>query len=164
MSHPGAPARARGVVIGLSTVLILAGASGPLTPEADAASQRMATLRSSVISLTNGLRAAKGCKAKLKANSALTRSAQGHADDMSARHYFSHTSKNGRTWDRRIEKAGFHSPGGENIAYGFDSPASVVAAWVASPGHLRNLLDCKFRRIGVGFQASGEYWVQDFGY
>ncbi len=83
---------------------------------------------------------------------------------MSEHDYFSHTSRSGRTWDSRITKAGWKYPGGENIARGFSSPAGVVKAWLKSPGHKRNIMDCNFRYIGIGYDSDGDYWVQDFGY
>jgi uncharacterized protein YkwD len=33
-----------------------------------------------------------------------------------------------------------------------------------SPSHQRNILTCSFRKIGVGLDGDGDYWVQDFGY
>jgi hypothetical protein len=39
---------------------------------------------------------------------------------------------------------------GENVAMGYDSSASVVEAWMNSPGHKENILDPKFRRTGIG--------------
>lgn len=36
--------------------------------------------------------------------------------------------------------------------------------WMASTGHRRNILNCSFRSIGIGFASNGYYWVQDFGY
>ncbi|SDE56307.1 CAP domain-containing protein [Auraticoccus monumenti] len=39
---------------------------------------------------------------------------------------------------------------GENVAYGFSSGTSVTKAWMNSPGHRANLLNPKFRSIGVG--------------
>jgi uncharacterized protein YkwD len=36
-------------------------------------------------------------------------------------------------------------------------------AWMHSPEHKANILDCRFRDIGVGYDLDGGYWVQDFG-
>ena len=47
---------------------------------------------------------------------------------------------------------------------GFPTAAAVEQAWLDSPGHRRNLLDCNFKKIGIGYAANGDYWVQDFGY
>lgn len=120
-------------------------------------------LRSSIVHLTNVARVAHGCR-PLRQNSRLQKAAQGHANDMARKHYFAHDSINGTIWWKRIMKAGYKNPGGENIARGFGSTTSVVTAWLNSPEHRRNIMDCQFRTIGVGFNGNGDYWVQDFGY
>ena len=54
---------------------------------------------------------------------------------------------------------------GENIAAGQQTPADVMAAWIASTGHRMNLENPAFRSIGVGVAIGGPfgiYWVQDF--
>jgi uncharacterized protein YkwD len=132
-------------------------------PAEAAGSPSQAELRASVVKLTNKARVAKGCK-PLKRSPKLHKAAQRHARDMSAKDYFSHTSANGRAWHTRIRAAGYTKPGGENIAYGFRTPAGVMKGWMNSPGHRRNILDCNFKRIGIGYTADGRYWVQDFGY
>jgi uncharacterized protein YkwD len=116
-----------------------------------------------VIDLSNVPRLAKGCPA-LKKSVRLTKAAQKHAADMAANKYFSHTSRDGRTWVERIAQAGWKKPAGENIASGFTAAASVLTGWMDSAGHRRNILDCSFRYIGVGYAPKGNYWVQDFGY
>lgn len=128
-----------------------------------AAAVSLLDARSGVVKLTNVKRAVKGCKA-LKVSKRLTTSAQRHANDMSKKDYFSHTSADGTTWDQRIERAGWKRPAGENIAVGFPSAVGVLKGWMDSPGHKRNILDCNFKYIGVGYAADGGYWVQDFGY
>jgi uncharacterized protein YkwD len=137
---------------------VLLGTAAP----ADAAMSRT-ELRTAVVKLTNEIRADKGCKS-LRVSKRLTRAAQRHADDMAAKNYFSHTSRNGTQWYQRIRAAGYPDAGGENIAYGFSTARGVVKAWMKSPGHRRNILDCNFRAIGVAFNGDGDYWVQDFGY
>jgi uncharacterized protein YkwD len=55
---------------------------------------------------------------------------------------------------------------GENVAYGFTSPQSVMDAWMDSDGHRRNILDKRFRRLGVGAKQSEDgtwYLAQVFG-
>lgn len=51
---------------------------------------------------------------------------------------------------------------GENIAYGQRSAAEVMSAWMNSPGHRANILNCGYTKIGIGYAASGNYWTQDF--
>ena len=114
-----------------------------------------------MIKLTNDARAAAGCPA-LRANAKLAKAALLHSQDMAAKEYFEHNSLDGRTpWDR-IEAQGYIGIAyGENIAWGYTSAADVVAAWMDSPGHRANILDCEFRDIGIGIAQT--YWTQDFG-
>jgi uncharacterized protein YkwD len=119
--------------------------------------------RAAVVTLTNAQRALFGC-APLTLKKRLTIAAQGHADDMAANGYFDHTSADGTSWSDRIRRTGWKKPGGENIAVGFGSAATVLTAWMNSPAHRHNILNCKFRSIGVGISSTGSYWVQDFGY
>lgn len=164
-SRPSVRTRGRAVPTWLVLGLLPAVAVGAVAVTAGPAAgvSRGADDRAAIVHQTNHLRARKGCQALVVAP-ALVRSAQGHADDMSRKDYFSHTSKDGRRWDQRIVAAGYPKPGGENIAVGFSSASEVMAAWMDSSGHRRNILDCAFRRIGVGYQGAGGYWVQDFGY
>lgn len=117
---------------------------------------------SGVVSATNAERKDAGCKA-LKTDSRLTKSAQGHASDMAKKGYFSHTGKDGRDFADRAEDAGYSSPGGENIAQGQETSAEVLKDWMNSSGHRKNILNCSFTTIGVGYAADGDYWVQVFG-
>jgi uncharacterized protein YkwD len=115
-----------------------------------------------VVAATNAERADAGCD-PLETDDRLTAAAQGHAADMATGDYFSHTSEDGREFDDRIRAEGHPAPGGENIAAGQDSAAEVVSEWMRSPGHRRNILDCDFVSIGVGFDDRGNQWVQNFG-
>lgn len=145
-----------------TVIAVVGGTMLVAAPPAHAAASTSAfqTLLNTLVSTA---RLAHGCK-PLTLNSKLNKSAQKHANDMSRHDYFSHTSRNGTKWTTRIKKAGYKHPGGENIAMGFPTAAAVEQAWLDSPGHRRNLLDCNFKKIGIGFAANGDYWVQDFGY
>lgn len=107
--------------------------------------------------------------AALTMNGSLRAAAQEHSFDMAANDYFSHTSLDGRTFDQRIHNAGyFGSSLGENIAAGQPTPASVVAAWMASTGHCVNIMTGSFNAVGVGYAFSNNstyhvYWTMDFG-
>ena len=50
---------------------------------------------------------------------------------------------------------------GENIARGQFTPMEVVADWMASESHRRNILRKEFEEIGIGI--FGDVWVQNFG-
>lgn len=116
-----------------------------------------------VVTLTNARRQEAGC-GPLEADASITAAAQAHAEDMSARGYFEHTTPEGVTFDQRIRNAGYSSPGAENIARGATTADDVVAMWMDSPGHRANILNCDLNTIGVGLDTDGFYWVQDFGF
>ena len=86
---------------------------------------------------------------------------------MADHSFFSHYSRKGTSPFQRIKKAGYrYSSAGENIAAGFGSPASVVKAWLKSPGHCKNVMNRSYDELGVGFAEGGyygNYWTQDFG-
>jgi uncharacterized protein YkwD len=39
---------------------------------------------------------------------------------------------------------------GENVAWNYNTPESVMTAWMNSPGHRRNILNPRYTMIGVG--------------
>ncbi|TGN81829.1 CAP domain-containing protein [Streptomyces bauhiniae] len=133
--------------------------SAPVTVSAQAAAE------AEVLRLVNVERAKVGCT-PVAANSALTGLAEAFSGDMAARDFFDHTDPDGATpWDRAA-KAGITGLGGENIARGQSDAAAVMEAWMNSPGHRANILNCDFKTLGVGVHmaAGGPWWTQDFGY
>ncbi len=131
----------------------------PLAAETDAANRD--SQRQRVVDLTNRERAAKGLM-PLITDPLLGQTAQAHADDMRANHYFSHTDlHSGQPWDRTRATGYISDLVGENIAWGQHSPREVMTAWMTSDGHRGNILDSGYRAIGVGI--AGDYWVQVFG-
>ena len=73
-----------------------------------------------------------------------------------------------RTAEDRMADCGytFQVAIGENIADGFSTPSSVVAAWMGSDGHRANILGASFTVMGVGVAADSsgfEFWTVDFG-
>jgi len=133
--------------------------SAPITVSAEAAAE------AEVLKLVNEERAKVGCSA-VSANSALRELAEAFSDDMAARDFFDHTDPDGLSpWDR-ADKAGITDLGGENIARGQADAAAVMEAWMNSPGHKANILNCDFKTLGVGVHlgTGGPWWTQDFGY
>jgi uncharacterized protein YkwD len=83
-------------------------------------------------------------------NTRLFSAAAKHSADMAAYNYFSHTGRNGSTPGQRITAEGYEwSAAGENIAAGQTSVSSVMAGWLASPGHCENLMRSQYREVGV---------------
>ena len=107
--------------------------------------------------LLNAERRARGLGA-LKPDERLRNAAIAHSRDMVVKRYFAHRSQSGSSPAGRIRAAGWiPSQGrwivGENIAWGSGSlatPAKIVRAWMASPGHKANILRRSFRELGVG--------------
>ncbi|MCX4529593.1 MULTISPECIES: CAP domain-containing protein [unclassified Streptomyces] len=116
-----------------------------------------------VIRLVNVERGKAGCGA-LTSNAKLTQAAQSYTEVMARSGELSHTGPDGSTMSGRISATGYKwSATGENIAKGQANAAEVVDAWMKSPGHRANILNCKFTEIGVGVQkAGGPWWTQDF--
>ncbi|MCM3804738.1 CAP domain-containing protein [Streptomyces sp. DR7-3] len=122
-----------------------------------------ATDQQEVVDLVNSERGKAGCE-PLTVNEKLTKAAQDHSEDMAAHGDMSHTGSDGSSPGDRIERAGYSWRAyGENVAYGYDSPKSVMAGWMNSSGHKANILNCDFKEIGVGLAQPGNYWTQDFG-
>lgn len=119
-----------------------------------------------VIALTNAQRRARGC-ASLRPHSYLRNSARGHTVTMAVKGVMSHQLPGEPRFSVRITRAGYTNWRivAENVARGFSGPSAVVRAWMASPGHRRNILNCKLRHIGVGVVLkNGQlWWTQNFG-
>lgn len=64
---------------------------------------------------------------------------------------FSHTRPDGRAFSTALNEAGAtYSGAGENIAKGQRTPEEVVNAWMNSAGHRANILNSKYKYLGVG--------------
>jgi uncharacterized protein YkwD len=91
-------------------------------------------------------------------DSRLDAAARAHSRAMAERDFLEHRDPAGRNPLDRMRAAGWpRSRGGaENIAWGAGSagtPAELVAGWMDSPGHRRNILDRRRRPVGVGIAA-----------
>ncbi|MFA6587871.1 MAG: CAP domain-containing protein [Patescibacteria group bacterium] len=104
---------------------------------------------STIISLTNESRR----EAKLPAltsNSKLNLAAQNKAKDIIARNYFAHTTPDGKRFWTWIEATGYdYSVAGENLAIDFTTPESAHSALMASPTHKENIINKRYKEIGV---------------
>jgi len=113
--------------------------------------------RDTTLCLLNRERAQRGLSA-LRENARLRDSAQGHSRDMVDRFFFSHVSPGGSSVADRIRRTGYLDGArswavGENLAWGtgaLSTPAKIVDSWMHSPGHRANVLEGRFREIGIG--------------
>ncbi len=125
--------------------------------EAEAAVSDTSDFLDEVIKLCNEERESAGL-APLEKSDSLTDSAAVRAGELPSK--FSHTRPDGSSCFTVITEKG--KTRGENIAAGYENPGQVVEGWMNSPGHRANILDPDFTQIGVGYNESGNYWVQLF--
>jgi uncharacterized protein YkwD len=144
---------------------VSSGARTGNAPAAQLSPSQAAAFEDQVVALTNAQRTTHGCPA-LRADAQLHLAAIEHSVDMRARGYFAHDTPDGVTPWTRVEAQGYPDPSAENIAMGQPTPQAVVDAWMNSPGHRANILNCASKAIGVGVQfgPGGPWWTQDFGY
>jgi uncharacterized protein YkwD len=148
-----------------------------LTPDAT----NVGLVRAAVLCLVNQERAQNG-RSPLTTNSRLEQAAEGHCSELIADDYFAHISPSGETPVERIAATGY-VPGpsvgyaiGENLAWGtlsLSTPRAIVAAWIASPGHLANILESQYTETGIGVTPAvpaslgegqpGASYAQEFG-
>jgi uncharacterized protein YkwD len=124
------------------------------------------TLGDEVVALTNEERVRAGCAA-LTVDDELTVAAVRQSHYMAATGDFGHFGWRGSTFQARSRAAGYHAVAAENVAYGFSTTTEVIAAWMASPAHRRNILNCDVRSFGAGVQQAVNgtyYWTQVFGW
>lgn len=115
-----------------------------------------------VVRLVNAIRRENGL-GELSLNWELSRVARYKSQDMVDKHYFSHTSPTYGTPFQMMKAFGItYRAAGENIAYGYSTPQTVVNAWMNSEGHRKNILNASFTQIGVGYVSQGHYWTQMF--
>ncbi|MEM6311476.1 MAG: CAP domain-containing protein [Pseudomonadota bacterium] len=92
----------------------------------------------------------------------LNRAARMHAADMNRRQVMSHTGRDGSTPANRATRAGYRwCRIAENVAFGQPDLATVLQAWVKSPGHRRNMLDLTVSEFGIA--KVGAYWTLVLG-
>jgi uncharacterized protein YkwD len=129
-----------------------------------------------VLHLLNAARAQHGA-APLRLDRRLTLSARRHSRDMVWHRYFAHESRSGARFSARIARTGWMRGRrrwrvGENLAWGLGAdatPQSIVEAWIRSAPHRHNLLDHKFRVVGIGIASGtpgmpgGRTYTADFG-
>jgi uncharacterized protein YkwD len=148
-----------------------------LTPEPG----NVGLVEAATLCLVNQERARNG-ELPLAPNAQLQQAAGSHSDGMVSGDYFSHVAPDGETPLARVQAAGYlPNPQagytiGENIAWGtlyLATPSAVVAAWIASPEHLANILEGTYRDTGIAVTPaappslahgqSGAVYTQEFG-
>jgi uncharacterized protein YkwD len=115
----------------------------------------LSPLESGVLVDINAFRRAHGL-AQLRLSTNLTAAARQHSQEMAQDGYFAHDSANGAAFWKRIQQ--FYSSGiwsywsvGENLLWSSPgvTPAKALQMWLASPEHRANLMNPRWREIGV---------------
>jgi uncharacterized protein YkwD len=138
-------------------------------------------IRASVLCLINTERAEHG-KEPLQSNTNLEQAAESHGKEMLAVDYFAHVAPSGLTPVERIRGTGYIPSSevgyvlGENLAWGtlsLATPEAIVNAWLASPEHLANILEGRYRETGIDVEpqapeslaegVEGALYTQEFG-
>ncbi len=141
-------------------------------------SSNLDVVRDAVLCLHNRESERHGLPA-LRENARLRTAATRHSDRMVDAHFFDHVSPGGGTMIDRIRTTGYLASVsswsvGENIAWGsgrLATAAEITDGWMRSPGHRANILNARFREIGIGVTSGlptggghGATYTADFGY
>ena len=110
-----------------------------------------------VFAMSNDIRRRHGLPVLLKDESSRD-AARGHSADMFNRNYFSHTDPEGRTVKERLPASLGARHWGENIwtGSGYDPrqiqhlAQTIMAGWMNSSGHRKNILSPDYSHLGVG--------------
>lgn len=148
----------------LAAALAVAGAA-PAAASADCegadlspAETTLEDARETTLCLLNEERTSRGLRA-LREHGQLRSAAQNYAEHMDEDNFFDHVSPGGSTMVDRLKRGTSYLRGGrswvvgENLAWGAggaETPTRIVRAWMKSPGHRRNILNGRFRDIGIG--------------
>jgi uncharacterized protein YkwD len=115
-------------------------------------------VRAATLCLINRERTSRGLRA-LRHDGQLRKVAQGYSRQMVRHGFFDHVGQDGSTMSSRIRGRTTylsHAAGwslGENIYWGSGeraTPRQSVTAWIHSAGHRHNMLNPRFRDIGIG--------------
>ena len=150
--------------IGAISLLLLMFLMSAASAESDPVAQ--------LIDQVNRTRVAHGLK-PLTPEARLTAAAKSHAAAMASDDCFAHVCDGGPTLVERIVRAGYpYRTVAENLAAGMARAEAVVKAWMANPGHRRNLLLPDIVEVGAGYvlreNDGGDhryrhYWTMTFG-
>jgi uncharacterized protein YkwD len=117
----------------------------------------IAAIRHTTLCLLNRIRRAHH-RHRLRNNPALQLVAQRYSQLMVADRFFDHVSPTGATFVQRIRQTDYLASAaswslGENLAWGsgfYATPRETVNSWMHSPGHRHNILEPRYREIGIG--------------
>ena len=119
--------------------------------------------KTATLCLLNKVRRGKGLR-PLRENRRLSRASQRQANAMTRRKFFEHGDFVGRIRSAHYLSGSRAWTVGENIAWGsyeYATPGSIVDGWMHSPPHRHNILNGKFREIGIGVSRGAPVGGED---
>jgi uncharacterized protein YkwD len=141
--------------IAVAVTLALLGGAVAASSAVSARRGALTSLEAGVLVRLNDVRAQHRL-VPLRLSARLTEAATEHSEQMAADGFFDHASADGTSFWKRIGH--WYSPGnrgrwsvGENLLWSSPrvGPAAALRVWMASPEHRANILDPKWREIGV---------------
>jgi uncharacterized protein YkwD len=148
--------RASRVFAVLAALVAVAVAPSSSSARLGGTQSRAAGVQVALLAQINSFRAAHGLT-RLRISGGLTAAAGAHSAQMARLGYFSHDSANGQSFAQRLVRV-YPSRGfrvwtvGENLVWGGPDigAARAFQLWLASPPHRANLLNPRWREIGLG--------------
>lgn len=111
--------------------------------------------REGVVGLVNRERIERGLN-PVSTNQKLETAAKWKAEDMIEKDYWEHFHNGKSPWDWMKEADYNYEDAGENLAIDFTEVELMHQAWMNSPSHRDNIINSKYKEIGVGI-AKGDY-------
>jgi len=91
----------------------------------------------------------------LAMDSSLRLLARAHSQDMATQGYVGHGSMSGESFVDRLARAVRKGLVGENVTIA-NTVEAAHNAFIVSPGHLQNMLEPRFHRVGIGVSSAGQ--------
>ena len=144
------------LLVALAALLAVALAPSSGSAQGPGKTTQMVQLQTALVAQINSFRSAHGL-VRLKVSGPLTGAADRHSAQMAKLGFFSHDSANGESFSQRIAQAysprGFRSwTVGENLVWGGPDigAARAFRLWLSSAPHRANLLNARWREVGLG--------------
>ena len=144
------------MLVALAALLVVAVAPSAGSARPSGSTAPVAQLQGALLGQINAFRTAHGL-VRLKPSEPLTAVADRHSAQMAKLGFFSHASANGQSFSQRLAQAysprGYRSwTVGENLVWGGPDIAAARAfkLWLSSPPHRANLMNPRWREVGLG--------------
>jgi uncharacterized protein YkwD len=147
--------RTLAALVAAAAALVCAAGADASTTKPARARTALSGLETGVLAQINDVRAEHHL-ARLHFSPILSAAARQHSQEMAADGYFSHDSADHSVFWKRIER--FYGPGGfgywsvgENLLWSSPDidPVGALKLWMNSPEHRANLLNGRWREIGI---------------